>query len=59
LSTPRTAVDVVQSLCCRRGRHAVHTAKARPGSEGIGGIATLGLKVKERKERNEEDEKEN
>jgi hypothetical protein len=37
----------------------VHTAKARPGSEGIGGIATLGLKVKERKERNEEDEKEN
>jgi hypothetical protein len=40
-STPSTAVDVVLSLCCRRGRHAVQTAKARPGSEGGRGMETL------------------
>ena len=42
--TLSTALAVAISLCWRRGRQAVHTAKARPGSEGAGGMAILWMK---------------
>ena len=41
-SSSRSAVAKQLSASCSRGRAAVHTAKARPGKDGVGGkIAPL------------------
>ena len=36
-SSARSAVARQLSASCSRGRAAVHTAKARPGKDGVGG----------------------
>lgn len=40
-SSARSAVAKQLSASCSRGRAAVHTAKARPGKDGVGEVIDL------------------